>query len=220
MAQAQVFPRRANTIAWLIVALLVTVPAVAIAGLYIWWYSPAITLAGVPVQQPVNYSHALHVGGLKIDCRYCHTAVDKAANAGIPSTETCMTCHSQVKPQSVPLAPVRESYATNTPIEWNKVYDLPGHVYFNHSIHLTGGIGCSTCHGDISKAQVVARNQPLHMSWCLQCHSNPENYIRPRDEIFNMAYAYPANQAELGRRLVDEYKIEVPRLRNCSVCHR
>jgi hypothetical protein len=219
MAQAQLFPPRSNLIARIIVALLVLLPIAALIGLYAWWWSPSITQAGVPVAQPINYSHQLHVG-LKIDCRYCHTAVEKSNSAGLPSTQTCMTCHTQIKPNSPNLAVMMDSWQNNKPIQWNKVYDLPSHVYFNHSIHLTGGIGCSTCHGNMGAQAVVARQQPLHMSWCLTCHTNPEQFVRPKEELFNPTYQFPADHVAKGRELLIQNKVEVSRLKNCSVCHR
>jgi cytochrome c peroxidase len=131
-----------------------------------------------------------------------------------------MSCHSQVWTNSPLLEPIRQSYLNGTPVQWNKVYDLPDFVYFNHSIHVQKGIGCNTCHGPIHEMNITYKAQPLSMSWCLDCHRQPEKYIRPREEVFNVNYQPPANQMELGAKLVKEYNIQKGQLTNCSICHR
>jgi hypothetical protein len=180
--------------------------------------SPYVTNAGVAKEQPVPFSHAHHVGGIGIDCRYCHTAVEKAASAGIPPTKTCMNCHSQIWNRSPTLEPVRESFRTDKSIEWVKVNDLPDFVYFNHSAHVNKGVGCTTCHGRVDKMPLMWQEKSLQMEWCLDCHRAPEKYVRPRAEVFNVAWEAPQNQLEEGRRLVTEYQIH-PRT-SCSTCHR
>lgn len=172
----------------------------------------------VPISQPVPFSHEHHVRGLGIDCRYCHTTVEVSAFAGIPPTETCMTCHSQIWTDAEMLEPVRQSYQNNVPLTWNRVYDLPGFVYFNHSIHVSKGIGCSTCHGQVDSMPLMWRVTPLTMAWCLECHRAPERYVRPREAVFSMSYRPPANQLELGRKLIGEYNIR--KLTDCYTCHR
>ena len=152
----------------------------------------------IPFQQPVPFSHKHHVSDDGIDCRYCHTSVEKSSFAGLPPTETCMTCHSQIWTDSPMLAPVRASFATNTPLKWNRVHDLPGYVYFNHSIHVAKGIGCSTCHGRVDQMPLTRKTETLYMKWCLDCHRNPQKYIRPRDKIYDMAWQ-PARRSA-GRR--------------------
>jgi hypothetical protein len=168
----------------------------------------------------VPFSHKHHVTGMGIDCRYCHTTVETSAFAGIPPTETCMTCHSQIWTEAPILEPVRASYRDNTPIEWNRVHDLPDFVYFNHSIHISQGIGCQTCHGQVDQMPLTWKVNSLNMEWCLECHRDPAQFIRPRDQVFNMSYEPPADQETLGQRLVAEYEVETRQLTNCSICHR
>ena len=173
------------------------------------------------VEQPIQFSHAHHVGGIGIDCRYCHTSVEDAAFANIPPTKTCMNCHSQIWAQSQYLEPVRESWRTDESIRWIRVNDLPDYVYFNHSIHVKQGVGCATCHGPVDKMPLVYQSAPLTMSWCLDCHRNPDKYVRPREEVFNMSWQRPADDPDLGARLVRDYKIaSVEQLTSCSTCHR
>lgn len=179
------------------------------------------TSAGVKSVQPVPFSHEHHAGGLGIDCRYCHTTVERSAFAGLPETKTCMNCHSQIWVGSEMLAPVRESYRTNRSIAWQRVYRTPGFVYFDHHIHVQNGIGCSSCHGAIDRMPFTEQSASLLMQWCLDCHRDPARQIRPREEVFNIGYRQPANQLELGRRLVDEYDIlDKKQLTSCSTCHR
>jgi len=169
-------------------------------------------------EQPVPFSHAHHVGGLGLDCRYCHTSVEDSAFAGIPPTKTCMNCHSQIFSNSPFLEPVRESFRTGRSIEWTRVHDLPDFVYFNHSIHVNKGVGCTTCHGQVDRMPLMWQEQSLQMEWCLNCHRNPERYVRPREAVFRVDYVPPADQDELGKRLVAEYQIQ--KLTSCSTCHR
>lgn len=180
--------------------------------------SPYEIMQNVPREQPVPFSHEHHVGGLGIDCRYCHTTVEKSAFANIPATKICMNCHQQMWASSPMLEPVRESYRTGKSIEWTRVNDLPEFVYFNHSIHVHEGIGCATCHGRVDRMPLMWQAEPLTMEWCLDCHRHPERYVRPRAEVFNMAYRAPADQEAFGRRLVSEYHIQS--LTSCSTCHR
>lgn len=219
---AQIFDRRANTVARMLI--LVGLPLLLALASAAWWFytrSDWVRDVGIPITQPVPYSHQQHVVGYRLDCRYCHTSVEVSANANIPPTETCMGCHSQILTASVKLQPIRDSYATNTPIQWTKVHNLPDFVYFNHSIHVNKGVGCSTCHGRIDQMVTVYKAEPMFMSWCLDCHRAPEKFIRPKEEVFNMTYAAPADQTSLGLRLKDEYKIrDGIELTKCSICHR
>jgi hypothetical protein len=153
-----------------------------------------------------------------IDCRYCHTTVETSSFAGMPSTQVCMNCHTQIWAQSPVLAPVRESLASGKPIQWNRVNALPDYVYFDHSIHVAKGVGCETCHGQIDQMPLTAKGESLQMTWCINCHKNPAAYVRPRDQVFNMRYQPPADQLGLGKRLVSEYAIQSKL--DCSVCHR
>jgi hypothetical protein len=217
---AQVFRPAANTIALLVIASLGAAP-ILLAGLgYSLMKSPYVTDQSVTREQPVPFSHAHHVGGLGLDCRYCHTSVTTARFAGIPPTETCMTCHSQLWTNAAMLAPVRESLATNTPIHWQRVHVLPDYVYFDHSIHIAKGVGCSTCHGAVDRMPLMRQAAPLTMGWCLDCHRHPEKAIRPLDKVFDMKWTPPKNQLAEGRRLMREYHIDTAHLTDCTKCHR
>jgi len=180
--------------------------------------TPWVTRAYEAREQPVPFSHAHHVGGMGVDCRYCHTSVDKSAYAGIPPTKTCMNCHSEIWKESPTLEPVRASFRTDTSIEWTKVHDLPDYVYFNHSAHVNKGVGCSTCHGRVDQMPLVWQENSLQMEWCLECHRHPERFVRPQDQVYDIAYEPPANQLELGRELVKKYGIDTQI--TCSTCHR
>ncbi len=164
--------------------------------------SPYSTQEGVVREQPVPFSHEHHVSGLGIDCRYCHTSVETSAFAGLPPTKTCMTCHSQIWTNAQILEPVRQSWLSGQPLQWQRVHNLPRFVYFNHSIHIAKGIGCNTCHGEIDRMPLTYQATSLQMDWCLNCHRNPEKYIRPKSEVFNMGYRYPTDQLAVGKKLV------------------
>jgi len=214
----QFFSRSANTIAKFSI-----LGAVTALGLVMWAgamiiRSPYEMMQNVPREQPVPFSHEHHVGGLGIDCRYCHTTVETSSFANIPATKICMNCHSQMWATSPILEPVRESYRTGRSIAWTRVHDLPEYVYFNHSIHVSKGVGCSTCHGRIDKMPLTWQAQPLTMEWCLDCHRDPAQYVRPREQVFNMAYTPPPNQLALGKQLMSDYHIQS--LTSCSTCHR
>lgn len=170
------------------------------------------------LHQPVPFSHDHHTAGLGIDCRYCHTSVETAGFAGIPPTATCMNCHKQIWSDSPMLEPVRESFRQNRPLQWARVHDLPAFVYFNHGIHVAKGIGCETCHGRVDKMPLMQQSASLQMEWCLECHRNPEQFVRPRSEVFTMGYVPSEPQQQLGPRLVREY--DIARLTYCSTCHR
>ena len=173
------------------------------------------------VEQPIQFSHAHHVGGMGIDCRYCHTSVEESAFANIPPTETCMNCHSQIWATAPILEPVRASFRDNRPLEWTRVHDLPDFVYFNHSIHVRQGVGCVTCHGPVDRMPLMYQQASLQMSWCVDCHRNPAPNLRPREEVFNMRWQPPPNEPRIGERLVKEYQIaSVDQLTSCSTCHR
>jgi hypothetical protein len=180
--------------------------------------SPWSTEAHVAKEQPIQFSHERHVGGNGIDCRYCHTAVEESGFAGIPPTKTCMNCHAELFGSSPFLKPVRDSFESGRAIEWTRVHDLPDFVHFNHSIHVRKGVGCTTCHGRVDRMPLMAQEQSLQMEWCLDCHRRPEQYVRPRGDVFNVNYVSPDNQLELGRRLVEEY--EIRKLTSCSTCHQ
>jgi hypothetical protein len=180
--------------------------------------SSYVTQANVARPQPVPFSHKHHVAGLGIDCRYCHTTVEESSFAGIPPTKTCMNCHSQIWADSPTLEPVRESFRSDRSLEWTRVHDVADFVYFDHSIHVSKGIGCVTCHGRVDQMPLAWKVETLQMEWCLNCHRNPELYVRPRDQVFSMDWEPEGDQLALGRRLVEEYNIQ--KLADCSVCHR
>jgi hypothetical protein len=215
---AQIFRRSANSFArfTLIVILLLLSASGAIAWLVN--RSSYFTRVGEALPQPVPFSHEHHVGGLGIDCRYCHQTVEVAAFAGMPPTHTCMSCHSQIWANSTMLEPVRASYRENVPLAWTRVYDVPDFVYFNHSIHVRKGVGCVTCHGRIDRMPLTMKATSLHMAWCLDCHRQPEKYVRPRERVFDMAWRPQEDQLAMGSRLVKEYGIR--RLIDCYTCHR
>jgi hypothetical protein len=183
-----------------------------------WSRSSWATQAGVAREQPVPFSHAHHVGDVGLDCRYCHTSVETSGFANIPPTKTCMNCHSQIWNTSPTLEPVRESFRTDRSIAWTRVHDLPDFAYFDHSIHVNKGVGCETCHGRVDKMPLTWQKASLQMEWCLGCHRHPEQFVRPREAVFEMGYEPPVDQETLGRQLVKEYKIQS--LTSCSTCHR
>lgn len=215
---AQIFHRSTNILSRLTIYGALFILAGLVWAAYIIYSSPYFTEVNVARQQPVPFSHKHHVSGLGLDCRFCHTSVEESSFAGIPPTETCMTCHSQIWSDSPMLEPVRASYRNNTSLEWTRVYQLPGYAYFNHSIHLNKGVGCSTCHGRVDRMPLTYRKNPMQMQWCLDCHRNVERYVRPREDVFKMDYVPPADQLALGEKLVKEYKIQ--KLTDCTTCHR
>jgi hypothetical protein len=215
---AQIFPRSANSIAKISVVAAGLLVGALVAAAYAMDRGHFITNVNVAPDQPIPFSHKHHVSDDGIDCRYCHTSVETSAFAGIPPTETCMSCHSQLWTNAELLEPVRASFQTGKSISWTRVHDLPDYVYFNHSIHVNKGMGCSTCHGRIDLMPLTYKVNTLYMNWCLTCHRDPEKYVRPRDQVFNMAYEPPPDQTELGRKLVAQYKIQ--KLTDCVTCHR
>lgn len=215
----QIFTRHANGIARASIGVVILVVILSGVGVWAVWWSPHMTRVDMALDQPVPFSHQHHVAALGIDCRYCHSTVEHSAMAGMPSTETCMTCHSQVWTEAPVLAAVRESWATGRPLRWNRVHDLPDFTFFNHGIHVQKGIGCSTCHGRVDRMPLVWKEQTLWMKWCMDCHENPARGIRPKAEVFNMEYR-PTNQVAMGAKLVDLHNIQTGQIRDCSVCHR
>ena len=196
--------------------------------------SPYVTNAGIHKSQPVPFSHQHHVTGLGIDCRYCHTSVERSSFAGVPPTKTCMNCHSQIWTNAQLLEPVRASYRTGESLQWTRVNQLPDFVYFNHSIHVTKGVGCNTCHGPVNEMPLMYQANSLQMEWCLNCHRAPEKFLRPRDQVYNMVYQQPTSalpvvfegtsftdQDSLGAALVKKYELRtVQDITSCNTCHR
>jgi hypothetical protein len=218
---SQIFRHSTNTFARITIF-----GAVFFLGFVVWVVtvlsrSSYATRADQAREQPVPFSHAHHVGGMGLDCRYCHTSVEVSSFAGIPPTKTCMNCHSQIWLTSPTLEPVRASFRTNESLQWTRVYDLPDFVYFNHSIHVNKGVGCETCHGRVDKMPLMYQANSLQMEWCLDCHRNPEKNLRPRQYITTMGYQPDGDQEEIGLRLKKEYNVRDSRaLTSCNTCHR
>lgn len=216
------FPRWANYMA--------PAGAVAVIGgllyattLFAFGASPRTMAVGYGPTQPVPYSHALHAGKLGMDCRYCHNTVEKTAFASLPPTQTCMNCHTKVWTNSNALQPLRDSWNTGEPVRWIKIHNLPNFVYFNHSGHVSHGVGCVECHGRIDRMDIVFQAAPLSMGWCLDCHRAPESHLRPKSEITNMDWKRPdgVDPAEYGHKLAAEYQIhDLEYMQSCSTCHR
>jgi hypothetical protein len=218
---SQVFPKSAN--AWSKASILAVVFLLLGLGLVVLTIqrSDFVTNANRFIEQPVQFSHQHHAGGIGIECRYCHTSVEVSPSAGIPPTKTCINCHSQIWADSPYLEPVRASFRDDTPLNWTRVHDLPDFVYFNHSIHVRKGVGCETCHGRVDRMPLMLQKASLQMEWCLDCHRDPAKFVRPRDQITTMGYVPAEAQSVIGPRLVSEYKIaNEEQLTNCSVCHR
>ena len=230
----QIFHRSTNTISRATIFGAIFVIAMLFWAAAAVQRSPYVTYAGVARPQPAPFSHQHHVGGLGIDCRYCHTSVEVSSFAGIPPTRTCMNCHAQIWTGAPMLEPVRESFSSGKSLIWNRVNDLPDFVYFNHSIHINKGVGCNTCHGPVDRMPLMYNYASLQMEWCLDCHRAPEKNLRPRDQVFNMRYEAPSSakpimvdgktytdQISLGRDLVTKYKLRtVADITSCSTCHR
>ncbi|WP_245413512.1 cytochrome c3 family protein [Mangrovicella endophytica] len=217
---AQVFRERANLFMRLgLLGLAILPGSLGLLG-FSYYRSSAYTGVGRYVEQPVPFSHRHHAGELGIDCRYCHTGVEKAAFADLPPTETCMTCHSQIWTNAAMLAPVRKSLADNRPLRWQRVTSLPDYVYFDHSVHVSNGVGCSSCHGDVAAMPLMAKAEPMTMGWCLDCHRDPAAKLRPEEAIFDMRWQPPADQPAKGRALLAHYGTRAEHLTDCSVCHR
>jgi Cytochrome c7 and related cytochrome c/Class III cytochrome C family len=215
---AQIFHRSTNTLSRVTIFGAAFFAAGALWLLAIINRSGYVTNQNVVREQPVQFSHKHHAGELGIDCRYCHTSVEVSPVASVPPTKTCINCHSQIWAQSEFLEPVRASFRTDESIRWIRVNDLPDFVYFNHSVHVHKGIGCVSCHGRVDQMNQLYQAVSLQMEWCLACHRNPEPNVRPREQVFNMAWEPPADQAGLGRQLVKAYDVH-PRT-DCSTCHR
>lgn len=216
-----VFPR------WVNYALPGIILSVLGAGLYVptligFGFSPKTTDVGYQPDQPVRFSHALHAGELGMDCRYCHTTVETAGFAAVPATQTCMNCHTGIKPDSPNLEALRLSWKDGGSVPWVKVHDLPDYSYFNHSAHINQGVGCVSCHGRVDQMEKVYQVRPLSMSWCLDCHREPEKFLRPKDQVTNMSYTPPGgDQLRQGRELKQQFGIRDSQyMTSCSTCHR
>jgi hypothetical protein len=218
---AQVFHRSANNIAKASIVAAVLLGGVAFFVVTQIARSSYVRGRYLEKQQPIQFSHKHHVGDDGIDCRYCHTSVETSSSAGLPPTQTCMNCHSQIWSDSPYLEPVRASFRENKPIEWERVHDLPEYVYFNHSIHVNKGVGCSTCHGKVDEMASVYMENTLQMEWCIACHKDPSQFIRPKSEVYNMGWHDDDIGPKEREKLKDEYRIRSRlQLTSCSTCHR
>ena len=213
---AQIFPSKFNVLPHVSLGIMAVGGILAVFAVW-YWFSPEYTDVGYAPEQPVPYSHRLHVDELGMDCRYCHSMVEVADISNIPSTETCMNCHQLVKPQSLDLLPVRESWATGHSVEWIKVHHLPDYAQFSHAVHLNVGVGCETCHGPVNEMDVIRQVEPLSMGWCLDCHRQPELYLRPPGQVTNMDYVQPPDFVERNLDRIQSAGIRPPT--NCSACH-
>ncbi len=214
---AQIFPAWTNRLPLMVIAVLLII-ASSVAGFFWYYGSPRYTDVGYRPKQPQPYSHKLHAGDLGIDCRYCHSDVEKSPNANIPPTQTCMNCHTLIKADSDKLLAVRSSWANKTPLEWVRVHELPDYAYFDHSVHLSAGVGCVSCHGNVAEMEEVTQMEPLSMSWCLDCHRNPEPNLRPADQITNMTWVPSEEDKIKAHQMMLTKKIDPPV--DCSGCHR
>jgi hypothetical protein len=212
------FPRWSNLLLPTLLAVGAVMPLYAVF-LVAYGFSPKTLEVGYMPTQPVPFSHAVHAGELGMDCRYCHNTVEHAAFAAVPPTQTCMNCHTQIRPESPKLAKVQESYRSGMPIDWVKVHKIGDYAYFDHSAHVNRGIGCVECHGRIDRMEVVHQHAPLSMGWCLDCHRNPDERLRPVTEMTNMSFNAATDLTEAERvALKDQYHINPNS--NCSTCHR
>ncbi len=216
---ANVFPKWANTVPLKIIIGLALLGGAATLGVT-YYFTPKYTRVGYAPVQPVPFDHSLHVNQLGMDCRYCHTYVDRSEHSNVPGTSVCMSCHSMVQKESPALAPVRASYDSGEPIPWVRIHKTPDYVYFNHAAHVNRGISCLECHGEINKMEVVYHAKPLSMGFCLECHRNPEEYIRPPEEVYNLDWERPEDPVEVAEieGFVHDWKVNPPQ--SCSGCHR
>lgn len=216
---ANVFPKWVNTIP-IKVVVAVSLLATLVAASVTYYATPKYTRVGYKPTQPVAFSHALHSGQLEMDCRYCHTFVDRSEHSNVPGANVCMSCHSMVQTDSPQLQLVRETYETGEPIPWVRIHKTPDYVYFNHAVHVNRGISCVECHGEIQNMEVVHHAEPLSMGFCLECHRNPEQYIRPPEEVYNLDWERPTDSESLDEihSFVHDWSVNPPQ--SCSGCHR
>ncbi len=215
---AQIFPKWTNKAPTYVLLGVILISVVSYM-LIDYYASPMYTDVGYRPTQPVPYSHKVHAGDLGLDCRFCHTGVETSPVAGIPPTQTCMNCHNMIKADSENLTLIQESFKSGYPMRWTRVHKSPDYVYFDHSAHITAGVGCASCHGRIDEMDVVAQDQPLSMGWCLTCHRNPDDHLRPASEVTNMSWTPPANQAEFAASQKQLLDIQAP-ITDCTGCHR
>ncbi|MBE2203278.1 MAG: cytochrome c3 family protein [Chthoniobacterales bacterium] len=216
---ANFFPKWTN---WtpLKVVICLGVLGTAVSGGMWYYFTPKYTRVGYMPTQPVPYSHAIHVEQLGMDCRYCHSYVEVASHSNVPTTQTCMACHTQIRANSPKLEAVRESWKTGQPVNWVRIHKVPDYTYFNHAAHVNRGVSCFSCHGSINEMTTVFQDQPQSMSWCLDCHRAPENHLRPPKEVYNMKWKPPEGetQRQIGSALKAAWEVEPPL--TCGGCHR
>lgn len=212
---AQIFPKWTNEAPRRILIATIIILNSLVFGVW-YFFSPEFTHVGYAPEQPVPFSHQVHAGQLGLDCQYCHNQASESKYANIPATQTCMNCHNQILTDSEALEPVFESWETGDPIEWVRVHMLPDFAYFNHSAHVNIGVGCESCHGRVDRMEVVFQAESMSMSWCLDCHREPEKHIRPVEEVTTMGYQVD-NQLDVGRDLVARQNISAPTY--CQACH-
>jgi hypothetical protein len=213
-----IFRPKHNTLARLTLFILAAGGGGTVGGLLLWVRTPYARNMQAPLEQPLQFDHRHHTRDEGIDCRYCHNTVEKSAFASIPPTQLCMNCHSQIWNKSSLLEPIRQSFIENKPMVWNRVYKVPEFVYFNHAIHVNKGVGCVTCHGRVDTQAAVEKSSTLTMSWCLDCHRNPEKNLRPVEEITNMTWEPEGDPVETARVLAE--KNHVHTRVSCTTCHR
>jgi hypothetical protein len=217
---SNLFPKSANKLPLQILIFIGLTAGIVLAGVT-YYATPKYTRVGYAPQQPVPFSHALHSGQLGIDCRYCHSNVEKSGHSNIPTAQTCMNCHNQIKTDSPLLAPVRASYESGNPVPWVNVHEVPDYAYFNHAVHVARGVSCVECHGQINEMEVVHHSKPLSMSWCLECHREPEKVLRDPKLVTNLDWKHPGGpeaQIEQGKKFVHDWNVQPPQ--SCSGCHR
>jgi hypothetical protein len=217
LSTAALFPPWTNTVIRVVLVVLPLGAFLTLGFLWIWVRTPFFTGQNEAVTQPIEFDHRHHVADDGIDCRYCHTTVDKSPSAGYPSSEICMNCHAQVWNQSPLLDVVRSSFFTDSSLPWKRVHDLPDHVYFNHSIHVNKGVGCVTCHGRVDQMPEVMRKEPLTMGWCLGCHRDPTPNLRPREYITSMTWR-PDDARAVGAEVAKANGVHTRT--SCTTCHR
>jgi hypothetical protein len=216
---ANLFSRATNWLPLKLTVIVSVIGMIAVAGVT-YYLTPKYSRVGYQPIQPVAFQHDIHAKQLGIDCRYCHSYVEVAAHSNIPATQVCMSCHSQVQKGNPKLKPVYDSWTTGRPIEWVQIHKTPDYVYFNHAVHVNRGVSCYSCHGQVNEMPVVYHNKSLSMAWCLECHRNPENFLRPHEQVFNLDWHPPAgtSQREIGLKLKQAWKVNPPE--DCSGCHR
>lgn len=214
---AQIFPKEANKLPLILAAIPAVIIVVGVA--FFWYYgSPKYTDAGYRPVQPIEYSHKLHADDLGIDCRYCHSQVEFSTHANIPAVKTCMNCHTLVGLDNPKVEPLRQAWATNTPVEWVRIHKVPDYAYFDHSAHVNAGVSCISCHGNVAQMVEVSQVESLSMGWCLDCHRNPDEHLRPVSEVTNMRWEKPQDHDKLVKEWKKDKNINPPE--NCSACHR